>query len=74
MIFNPLLLELGMLPTVSSGTGMYLVMFSSLSTVVQFIIMGGFQWFYALYLAAFSIVGTFFGILVVNRIVQRTGK
>ena len=33
MIFNPLLLELGMLPTVSSATGMYLVMFSSLSTV-----------------------------------------
>jgi len=34
MIFNPLLLELGMLPTVASGTGMYLVMFASLSTVL----------------------------------------
>jgi uncharacterized membrane protein YfcA len=74
MIFNPLLLELGMLPTVSSATGMYLVMFSSLSTVTQFVIMGHFFWYYAIWLGAFSIIGTIFGIIVVNRVVKRTGK
>lgn len=71
MIIVPVLLELGMLSVVSSGTGMYLVIFTSLSTVVQFMIKKQFRWFYALFLGLCSLIGTYFGISIVNGFVKR---
>jgi len=34
MIFNPILMDMGMLPQVASASGMYLVLFSSFSTML----------------------------------------
>jgi uncharacterized membrane protein YfcA len=34
MIFNPMLMDMGMLPEVASASGMYLVLYSSASTIL----------------------------------------
>ena len=40
VIFNPLLLKLGVPPKVSSATGMYLIMFSKIAACLVYILAG----------------------------------
>ena len=44
IIFNPLLLSMGVSPIVSSATSLYLVMFNTFVSSVQFIIIGTLNW------------------------------
>lgn len=74
IIFNPLLLSMGISPIVSSATSLYLVMFNTFVSSIQFIIIGTLNWQFAGFLSIFIIIGTVTGLSVVNSYVKRTGK
>ena len=75
VIFNPALMTLGFHAQVSSATGMFLVIFSVLSSVITNIVAENFKIDYSLWLGLFSILasvfGTFIGDLAVKK---RKGK
>lgn len=74
MIFNPMLMDMGMLPEVASASGMYLVLYSSASTILQFAINGKINWFYSLWLCLWSSLGTATGMLLIGKLVQKSGR
>ena len=73
-IFNPIMLNLGIAPQVSSSTGMFMVLFTTFSSFLQFFIAGIFEPSYAGVLGACVVVFTFMGITQVNKIVKRSGR
>ena len=59
VVFNPLLLQLGMPPRVSSATGSYLITFSKISSCLIYALGGYFIWDYAGWVSLWSIFGAF---------------
>jgi len=74
MIMNPLFLELGQMPSIASSTGMYIVMYSAGAITTQYVITNELLWDYALVCGLSTIMGTYFGISVINKIVKKTGR
>ena len=73
VVFNPLLIELGVHPTVASATGMFLVMFSSLSNTVLYTLTGFMNFPWALWQGVFTTVGSIAGLKVINKAIKQTG-
>lgn len=74
VIFNPLLLAMGVPPKVSSATGMYIITFSKIATCLIYLIYGLLQMDYALWIAAWSTVGAIMGLKGANYYMQRFGR
>ena len=66
VIYNPLLMAMGVPPKVSSSTGMYLVMFSTVATSSMYLIFGNLIVDYGLWIAAWSCVGSIIGLKGAN--------
>ena len=66
VIFNPLLISLGVPPKVSSATGMYLILFSKIATSVLYVVFGQLQMDYGLWIAFFSTIGAMLGLKGAN--------
>merc|ERR1712224_274182 len=62
VIFNPLLLKMGVPAKVSSATGMYLITFSKIVTCVIYFLYGELIMGYALWCAFVSVVGSIMGL------------
>ena len=73
-IYNPALLSLGVHPKVSGATGMFLVLFSTVNSVLIDWINGFLDIKYALWISSFSLVGSILGMMVTDKIVAMTGK
>ena len=73
-IYNPALLTLGVHPKVSGATGMYLVLFSTVNTCLVNYLNGYLNIPYAIWIATWSLLGSFAGMAVTDRVVQATGK
>lgn len=71
IIINPILLELGYHPAIASTISSYLVLFTSLSTTTQFLIVGAFDLHYALYIFLFSAIGSFLGNFIILKIMRK---
>jgi uncharacterized membrane protein YfcA len=74
MIINPLLLSLGQLPQVASATGMYIVIYSAGAISIQFMLSDALLWDYAIICGISTLIGTYLGISIVNKLVKRTGR
>jgi len=74
LIIGPLLLELGLHPLVSTATSNFMVLFTSSSTSIQFIIFGMMNYDYGLASTICSSIGSFFGTLIIQRIVEKTKR
>jgi len=61
MVLGPLMLEMEMLPTVSSATTAFMILFTSSSTVVQFIVLGMCRFDYTLWYGMMGALGTIVG-------------
>ena len=61
MVVGPLMLEMGMLPTVSAATSAFMILFTSSSTVVQFLLLGMCRLDYTLWYGAIGMLGTAVG-------------
>lgn len=74
VIFNPLLLEFGVNPMVSSATGMYMVMLATLSSSILFMMEGRMMFAFAIYLGFFMWIATVMGIKSVDKAVRKYGR
>ena len=74
LIFGPLLLELGLNPIVSTATSNFLVLFTSSSTSLQFILLGTMNFHYGLICTVCSTIGSYAGTIVIQRLLEKTGR
>ena len=73
-VFNPLMIELGVPPTVSTSTGMYMIMFSTLASSVIYITYGALNEEFALWLGLWSILGIVGGIHLVDSLIKKYNR
>merc|ERR1712154_334418 len=70
MIVSPLLMELGVLPTVAAATSAMAVLITSSSAMLQFLLLGYLDLDYTFYFMAIGIVGTFIGQTIVSHCIK----
>lgn len=74
LIVAPLLLEMGLIPEVTSASSSFLVLFTSSSTSIQFMINDMLNLEYASVLFCLSITASFIGVNLINRLVKNTNR
>eukprot|EP00730_Choanoeca_flexa_P012391 TRINITY_DN4159_c0_g1_i1.p1 TRINITY_DN4159_c0_g1~~TRINITY_DN4159_c0_g1_i1.p1 ORF type:complete len:496 (+),score=114.36 TRINITY_DN4159_c0_g1_i1:220-1707(+) len=74
MVLGPLLLQLGMIPMVSSATTSYMTLFTSTSSFMQFVVLNRVPFDYGAVLFGMAIVASAVGQVVLNSYIRRTGK
>jgi uncharacterized membrane protein YfcA len=74
LILGPLLLELGLHPLVSTATSNFLVLFTSSSTSLQFILLGMMNFDYGIACTIASTVGSFIGTIIIQKLIQKTKR
>jgi len=74
VIFNPLLLSMGVPAKVSSATGMYLITFSKIVTCVIYFLYGELVIDYALWAALVSVLGSIAGLATINWYMKKFGR
>merc|ERR1712129_331859 len=74
MIVSPLLMELGVLPTVAAATSAMAVLITSSSATLQFMLLGYLNLDYTFYFMAIGIIGTFIGQTVVSYCIKMYGR
>ena len=74
MVTSPLMLGLGVNPMVSAATASFMVLFTSSSTSLQFVIAGMLRADFALWYAAVGMVATAGGQLLADYYIRKTGR
>lgn len=74
VLYNPLLLSIGVNPQVASASGMYILFYNTLATVLQLVIANRLYILWALFLGVFVMCFSVIGITVVMRQVKKTGR
>jgi uncharacterized membrane protein YfcA len=74
LILGPLLLELGLHPVISTATSNFLVLFTSSSTSLQFILLGMMNFKYGLICTIASTLGSYIGTVFIHKLLDRTGR
>ena len=73
-IYNPALLALGIPPKVSAATGLYLVTFSKVASVLIYFLNGQLDLWYSMWIAAWSTVGMLLAICAVESYMKKSGR
>ena len=73
-VFNPLMIELGVPPTVSTSTGMYMIMFSTFASSFIYISYGALDVPFAIWLGIWSVIGILLGVTIVNSLIARYNR
>ena len=68
------MIELGVPPTVSTSTGMYMIMFSTFASSVIYISYGALNQEFALWLGFWSIIGIIGGIKMVESLIKKYNR
>ena len=66
VLFNPLLLSMGVPPKVSTATGLYLITFSKVITCIVYFIYGQLVIDYSAWIAFVSVIGGLSGVAAAN--------
>jgi uncharacterized membrane protein YfcA len=74
MILSPMMLEMQVLPEVVAATSTYMILFTSLSAVVQFAVLGRIIWDYAGVYCVIGFVSAIVGQSVLSYIVKKYNK
>ena len=74
VVYNPLMMEFGVNPKVSSATSMYMIMLSTLSGTLQFLMMGILPVDYSIYLAIIVVVCTIIANLALSSLIGNSGR
>ena len=70
-IFNPLMISLGVPPSVSTSTGMYMIMFSSAATTIIYLVYGQLDIPFSIWLSFWCSMGIVAGISAINHIIKQ---
>ena len=74
LVLGPMLLEMGINPIISTATSNFLVLFTSSSTSLQFIIMGMMNFDYGFACTICSTFGSLIGTLIIQKLLKKTGR
>ena len=74
MILNPLMLEMGIHPLVSSATSSLMVLFSASAATFSFAVSGKLNYQYALIYGSLCAIASIFGVAVISTSVRRSGR
>ena len=74
MVLNPLMLDLGMNPLVSSATSSVMVLFSASAATFSFAVSSRLNYQYAIIYGGVCAVASIFGVAVISTSVRRSGK
>ena len=69
-IFNPLMISLGVPPSVSTSTGMYMIMFSTGASTLMFYTYGALNLTFGLWLGFWCSFGILIGVSLVNHLIK----
>jgi uncharacterized membrane protein YfcA len=70
MIFNPLLMSLGVPPKVATSSGMYMIIFASGATTVSYLFNGLLNIPYSLWLGVFCMIGSCVGMYFMLKLMK----
>lgn len=73
-IYNPAFLSMGVHPKSSGATGMFLVMISTINSVIINYVNGYLQFYYACWISFYALVGSIAGMMATDWVVKKTGK
>ena len=73
-IYNPVLISLGIPPSVSSATGLYLVFFSKVASCFVYYLNGELDILYGLWIALWSTVGMVIGLIGAQHYMKTSGR
>jgi len=71
VLFNPIFLSLGIPPRVAASTGMFMVMFSTFSSSVIYVIQGTLSIEFGLWLGFFTAIGSIIGLAGIDSLIKR---
>lgn len=70
-IFNPLMISLGVPPSVSTSTGMYMIMYSSAASTIIYLAYGTLNIPFSIWLSFWCSMGIIIGISMINIIIKQ---
>ena len=73
-VYNPALLAMGIPPMVSSASGLYLVTFSKIASVLIYFLNDQLDLWYGMWIAWWSVVAVLISVLVTEYYMKRTGR
>jgi len=73
-IFNPLMIAMGIPPTVSTSTGMYMIMLSSFMSSILYISYGRLNLAYAAWLGFWTSLGILAGLAIIKKIMAKYNR
>jgi len=71
VLFNPIFLALGVPPRVAASTGMFMIMFSTFSSSVIYVIQGTLNIEFGLWLGFFTAIGSIIGLAGIDSLIKR---
>ena len=74
LIFNPLLMSLGLPPKVATTSGMYMIIFATGATTVSYLINGMINIPYALWLGIFCMIGSCTGMYFMIKLMKKLNR
>ena len=74
LVVSPIFLNMGILPQVAVATSSYMILYTSISTVIQFLINGKLPWDYALWYFFIGLIGATIGQTVLSKLIQKYKK
>lgn len=73
-IYTPVLMSMGVPPKVSAATGLYLVMFSKIASVLIYFLNGQLYVWYGLWIAGWATLALLFSLCAVESYIQNSGR
>lgn len=73
-IFNPVFLSLGIPPAVTSSTGMYLVMFTTLGSSITYTLQKTMNIQYALWIGSWCVLGSITGMKLLDKFMKKWNR
>ena len=73
-IFNPVLLSMGVNPSVSSATGMYMIMFSTMASSIIYVIYQILEFNYAVWIGIWCLMGSILGLNLLESMNKKLGR
>merc|ERR1712146_636621 len=74
IVKGPLMLEMGVHPQVASATSACMILYTTSTATVSFMLFGFMQMDYAVFLFCVGIFSTYIGQKAINRMIKRTGR
>ena len=73
-IYNPLMIALGVPPSVSTSTGMYMIMMSTTASSIIYISYGVMPILFSIWLSVWCSAGIIAGIVAINHVMKKTAR